>query len=192
VPKKKPTTEQNGQTQATATATEPPPAPHAEQTPSEQRDAHAEQADSPTAATHETALVPASETEGKEATLVLKERERMRRDVASRLAGMMSDLRCGLQVELVEFHSALRDATLRSIASRLEAINSQVAQKVCPLLKPSIRSTLKELTGILAGVFLQMLVASDPDGDLEEKSSEARAMAEAAVKELVPNSERLG
>jgi hypothetical protein len=178
VPKKKATAEQNGQAQATGTA--PPPDPHAEQ------------ADVPTTATNETALVPAAETEAKEMTLVLKERERMRRDVASRLAGMMADLRSGLQVELVEFQSALRDATLRSIAARLEAINSQLAGKVCPLLKPSVRATLKELTGILSGVFLQMLLTADPDGDVEARTREAKSMAEDAVKELVPNSSLLG
>lgn len=191
MPKKKATTQQNGQTQAMATATEPSPDLSADPPMNERPDAPAEKASAPPA-TQETALVPASETEGKEATLVLKEREQMRRDVASRLAGMMADLRSGLQVELVEFQSALRDATLRSIASRLEAINSQLAGKVCPLLKPSIRSTLKEMAGILAGVFLQMLTTSDPEGELEARTREAREMAEAAVKELVPNSELLG
>jgi hypothetical protein len=181
VPKKKATTERNGQAQA-ATAAEPPV--------TEQRDAPTEPASTPPA-TQETVLVPAAQSVGKETTLVLEAREEMRRDVASRLAGMMADLRCGLRDELVEFQSALRDATLRSIAARLEAINAQLAGKVCPLLKPSIRSTLKEMAGILSGVFLQMLVSGDPDGDAEARTREAKAMAEDAVKELAPNSSRL-
>lgn len=148
----------------------------------------------PATLTTETALapVPATQPEATEANLVLKAREEMRSDMASRLAGMMANLRSGLQIELVEFHSALRDATLQAIAARLEAINLQLAKPVSPLLKPSIRATLKEMAGGLAGIFLQMLTSADPDGDLQGQTREARAISESAIQELVPNSDRLG
>lgn len=50
-----------------ATAAEPSPDRNVRQPPSEQHDAHAARADGPTAATHETALVPAGQEEATEA-----------------------------------------------------------------------------------------------------------------------------
>jgi hypothetical protein len=118
------------------------------------------------------------------ARVVAEARTAMRDDMSNRLGGMMESLRSGLKAELTEMAADLRDATLVELAKRFAAINHTLKSQVSPIIKPSVRSRLRELKSVLIGQFVQMLREEGAGGDVLE---DARKTADETVKELVPN-----
>lgn len=123
---------------------------------------------------------------------VLEARSEMREEMGQRLSSMLASLRTGLRAEMAEASGDLRDATLDDLASRFEAINKALEpDKLSPFLKLSLRSRLRELTGVAVGIFVQMLKEEGRKEELEELTTEAKEMARAAVETFVPNMGKL-